>query len=127
MKDVTFNCSVVIFIMVNDIIFIQAYMSTIKSVYDVFQYLQFIMVAILIVPIISSLFLKKKELPVELFFEGLKYENDGHFDEAIINYENALSEAEKNRFHRDLKNKIIQKLKVLHTIIEYKKNIQFTR
>jgi len=77
--------------------------------------------------IISSLFLKKKDRPVELFVEGLRYENDGHFDEAIINYENALSEVKKNRFHGDLKGKIIQKLKVLYTIIEYRKNIQFIR
>ena len=92
-----------------------------------FQYLPFVMIAILIASIISSLFLKKKNLPVELFVEGLKYENDGHFDEAIINYENALSEVKKNRFHRDLENKIIQKLKVLYTISEYQKNTQFTR
>ena len=92
-----------------------------------FQYLPFIMIAFLIASIVSSLFLKKKDLPVELFVEGLRYENDGHFDEAIMNYENALSEVKKNRFHRDLKHKIIQKLKVLHTIIEYKKNFQFTR
>ena len=92
-----------------------------------FQYLPFIMIALLITSIISSLFLKKKNLPVELFSEGLKYENDGHFDEAIINYENALSKVKKNRFHRDLENRIIQKLKVLHTISEYQKNNQFTR
>jgi len=92
-----------------------------------FQYLQFIMIALIIVSIISSLFLKKKNLPVELFVEGLKSENDGHFDEAIMNYENALSEVKKNRFHRDLENKIIQKLKVLNTIIEYKKSMLFTR
>ena len=92
-----------------------------------FQYLPFVMIAILIASIISSLFLKKKNLPVELFVEGLKYENDGHFDEAIINYENALSEVKKNRFYRDLENKIIQKLKVLYTISEYQKNTQFTR
>ena len=92
-----------------------------------FQYLPFIMIALLITSVISSIFLRKKNLPVELFTEGLKYENDGHFDEAIINYENALSEIKKNRFHRDLEYRIIQKLKVLHTISEYKKNIQFTR
>jgi len=84
------------------------------------------MIALLITSVISSIFLRKKNLPVELFSEGLKYENDGHFDEAIINYENALSEIKKNRFHRDLESKIIQKLKVLYTISEYQKNIQFT-
>ena len=85
------------------------------------------MIALLIASIISSLFLKKKDLPVELFVEGLRYENDGHFDEAILNYENALSEVKKNRFHGGLENKIIQKLKVLQTITEYRKNIQFIR
>ena len=92
-----------------------------------FQYLPFIMITLLIASVISSLFLKKKDLPVELFVEGLRYENDGHFDEAIINYENALSEVKKNKFHRDLENRIIQKLKVLHTTSEYRKNIQFIR
>ena len=92
-----------------------------------FQYLPFIMIALLITSIMSFLFLKKKNLPVELFTEGLKNENDGNFDEAIINYENALNEVKKNRFHRDLENRIIQKLKVLHTISEYRKNIQFIR
>ena len=92
-----------------------------------YQYLPFIMIALIIASIISSLFLKKKDLPVELFVEGLRYENDGHFDEAIINYENALSEVKKNRFHGGLENKIIQKLKVLQTITEYRKNIQFIR
>ena len=91
----------------------------------IFQYLPFIMIALLIASIITSLFFKKKDLPAELFGEGLKYENDGHFDKAIINYENALSEVKKNRFHNTLKNKIIQKLKVLHTIIEYKKSFLF--
>ena len=98
-----------------------------NSIMTINQYLPFIMIALLIASMISSLFLKKKDLPVELFVEGLRYENDGHFDEAIINYENALSEVKKNKVHRDLENRIIQKLKVLHTISEYKKNIQFTR
>ena len=92
-----------------------------------FQYLPFFMIALLIASVISSLFLKKKDLPVELFVEGLRFENDGHFDEAILNYENALSEVKKNKVHRDLENRIIQKLKVLHTISEYRKNIQFIR
>ena len=94
---------------------------------SIYQYSLFTMISLLIASIISSFLLKKKDLPVELFLERLKYENNGHFDEAIINYENALSEVQKNRFHLDLKSKIIQKLKVLHTFIEYKKNFQFTR
>ena len=72
-------------------------------------------------------FFQEKNLPVELFVEGLKYENSGYFEEAILTYENALTEIKKDRFHGNLKNKIIQKLKVLHTIIEYKKSLLFTR
>ena len=98
-----------------------------NSIMTIFQYLPFIMIVLLIASIVSSFFLKKNDLPVELFVEGLRYENDGHFDEAIMNYENALNEVKKNRFHRDLENKIIQKLKVLHTISEYRKSIQFIR
>ena len=85
------------------------------------------MIALVTVSMIRSLFLKKRNLPVELFVEGLKHENDGHFDEAIINYQNALAEIKKNRFRNNLKNRIIQKLKVLQTIIEYQKSLQFTR
>ena len=124
MKDVTFSRSLVTVLNLNELIFIQEVKNPLMTIY---QYLPFIMIVLLIASVISSLFLKKKDLPVELFVEGLRYENDGHFDEAIINYENALSEVKKNRFHGDLKNKIIQKLKVLHTISEYKKNIQFIR
>lgn len=94
---------------------------------SIYQYLQFIMIALLIASIVSSLFLKKKDVPAELFVEGLKYENSGHFEEAIINYENALHEVRKNRFQSNMKNRIIQKLKVLHTIIEYKKSFLFIR
>lgn len=85
------------------------------------------MITLLIGSIFSSFFLKKKDLPVELFIQGLKYENDGHFDEAIINYENALSEVKKNSVHRELRDRIIQKLIVLHLTIEYKNNFQLTR
>jgi hypothetical protein len=93
----------------------------------IYQYLPFIMIALLTGSIISSIFFRKKNLPVELFVEGLRYENSGYFEEAILTYENALTEIKKEKFHGNLKNKIIQKLKVLHTIIEYKKSLLFTR
>ena len=47
--------------------------------------------------------------------EAQKNENDGHFEEAVITYESALDEVKKFRFHGNLKNKIIGKLKVLNT------------
>jgi hypothetical protein len=85
------------------------------------------MLLLLITFLISSIVLQGKNKPVELFVEGLKNENSGYFEEAIINYEIALKEVKNNRFYSDLKNKLVEKLKVLHTIIEYKNNLRFTR
>ena len=92
-----------------------------------FQYSPFFMIALIIILIITSLFVKKKSLPVKLFIEAQKNENDGRFEEAIITYESALDEAKKVRFNSELKNRIVDKLKVLHTTIEYRNNLRFTR
>ena len=85
------------------------------------------MIVIVIILVISSIFAKKKTLPVKLFMEAQKNENDGHFEEAVVTYESALDEAKKSRFHGNLKNKIIYKLQVLNTAIEYKNNLRFVR
>jgi hypothetical protein len=70
---------------------------------------------------------RKTSLPIQLFNKGLRTENSGNFDEAAISYENALNEVKKMRFHHSLKNKIIEKLKVLRTIKRYKKDQNFIR
>ena len=70
---------------------------------------------------------RKTSLPIQLFIKGLRTENSGNFDEATISYENALNEVKKIRFHHSLKNKIIEKLKVLRTIKRYKKDQNFIR
>lgn len=85
------------------------------------------MIAIITILLINSILAKKKSLPVRLFIEAQKNENDGLFEEAILAYGSALEEARKIRFHGSLKNKIIEKLKVLQTTIEYKNNFQFVR
>jgi hypothetical protein len=85
------------------------------------------MIVILSILVISSILGKKKNLPVRLFIEAQRNENAGHFKEAVITYESALDEVKKFRFHGSLKNKIIDKLKVLHTAIEYKNNLHFIR
>lgn len=65
---------------------------------------------------------RKKNIPVQLFIDALKDENSGNFEEAIITYENALKEVKKDKFNNDLKNKIVEKLKLLHTVIDYNNN-----
>lgn len=72
--------------------------------------------------------MQNKNVPGELFAEALRNENSGHFETAIVTYERALNEARKVRFQsNDLKSKIIEKLKVLHTVIEYKNGFHFEK
>jgi hypothetical protein len=68
---------------------------------------------------IRSFVLRKKNISVELFYKALKNENSGHYEEALATYESALNEVKKIRFHSSLKNKIIEKLKIMHTYIDY--------
>ncbi|THU40459.1 hypothetical protein FAM09_11400 [Niastella caeni] len=89
-----------------------------------FYYYFFLLIMLAIIFLVfRSLFLRKRNISVELFVKALRNENSGHFEEAVINYECALQEVKKIRFHSSLKNKIIEKLKVLHTFIEYKNNV----
>ena len=68
---------------------------------------------------------RRKNLPVELFSRALQNENSGEYEEAVITYKNALLEFKKKKRHNtDLENKIHEKLKVLHTIIEYENSFQ---
>jgi hypothetical protein len=81
----------------------------------------------IIVLIFRSLVLPKKNISVDLFNEALRNENNGLYEEAVANYENALNEINKTRFHSSFKNKIIAKLKLLHTLIEYNNSVRITR
>lgn len=66
---------------------------------------------------------KKKDNAVSLFKAALKEENTGRFESAIRQYELALQEAEKKGFDKSLRLLINEKLKVLHTITEYEKEM----
>ena len=94
-----------------------------------YYYILSAMLITLIFFFIRSLVLRKKSIPVTLYVEALRNENSGHFEEAIATYENALMEVKKEKFQYggSLKNKIVEKLKVLHTIIEYKNSLRFVR
>jgi hypothetical protein len=77
-----------------------------------------------IVFLIVRYFIRRNKERVEsLFKTALKEENTGKFDAAIKQYELALQEAEKNGFNKSLQQLINEKLKVLHTITEYEKEM----
>lgn len=82
-----------------------------------------ILPASIVVLIIRYIVEKHKHRVVALFKTALKEENTGRFEAAIKQYELALQEAEKNGFSRSLQLLINEKLKVLHTINEYEKEM----
>ena len=89
------------------------------------QYYYYVYSAILLsVAILFTRYImhKGKNASVRLFVEALKNENSGHFEEAVIDYQNALDEVKKIRFHNNLESKIVGKLKVLNTVIAYTNN-----
>ncbi len=87
-----------------------------------------IMLVLIIIFLFRRFFPNKKNVPDELFTEALRNENSGYFETAIVTYERALDEVKKNRFQgNSLKSKIINKLKVLHTVIEYKNGFHLGR
>jgi hypothetical protein len=90
-----------------------------------YSYIFLLMILSLIILLIRSFILWRKNVPVELFVKALRNENSGHFEEAVINYETALNKFKKNKSHSNLKNKIVEKLEVLRTVIEYKNKFHF--
>jgi hypothetical protein len=87
-------------------------------------YFYIAIVLIIVVLVIRWFVLQKKNIPVVLFDKALKSENSGQYEEALLNYENALREVKKIKYHKDLKIKITAKLKVMRTIIDYQNNFQ---
>jgi hypothetical protein len=67
----------------------------------------------------------KKNIHTELYMEGIRNENNGLYKRALNNYEEALTEIRKNKIPNKLGKKINDKIKMLHTIIEYE--AQFER
>lgn len=93
-----------------------------------YYYFFSLMVLSIVFLLIRFFVLRRRNIPVELFVEALRNENSGQFEAAVVTYENALQEVKKIRFHdTNLKKRIIDKLKLLHTIIEYKNNLRITR
>lgn len=93
-----------------------------------FYYYFFLFIGLsIIIIVLSALLSPKKNISIDLFNEALRNENNGLYEEAVINYESALNEVNKTRFHRTFRNKIIEKLKVLHTLIEYNNSVRIIR
>ena len=80
----------------------------------------------LILSIILTLrhyFQKRKSVPVDLYIEALRDENAGNYEAAVVTYKNALAEFRKKKLSdNNLEERIMDKLKILHNMINYEQN-----
>jgi hypothetical protein len=63
----------------------------------------------------------------ELYYEGLRNENNGSYQLALRNYEDALSEIRKIRRNNKFGRKIADRIRILRTTIAYENNFQTNR
>jgi hypothetical protein len=90
-------------------------------------YLILFIIIIYIFHVIRMFIQSRENIPMALFIKALKEENSGSFEEAIISYENALGKFVRINYRGSLKNRITEKLKILHTVTEYRKNANYGR
>jgi hypothetical protein len=69
----------------------------------------------------------KKNIPLDLFTQARKFENDGQIETALLTYESALVEVNKIKFNSDLKAKIVDKLKMLQAWMDYQDGLSHKR
>jgi hypothetical protein len=85
-------------------------------------YIILLMASSVIVTLIRDAVVRRKNMPVDLFIEGSEKENSGQFEKALLDYESALSVSKKIRSPRNFTNKIIEKIKLLHMVMEDQRN-----
>jgi hypothetical protein len=61
---------------------------------------------------------------MDLYSEGLRNENNGSYQVALYNYENALREIRKLRRNSSFGRKIADRIRILRTTMEYENNFQ---
>ncbi|MET0465528.1 MAG: hypothetical protein ABW007_20375 [Chitinophagaceae bacterium] len=65
--------------------------------------------------------LRKKNNSIRLFNIALRSENDCNFEQAIGQYESALTEIKRTGNNSALKTKIREKIKLLNVVLQYHK------
>ncbi len=82
----------------------------------------FLYLLLIVFPVILGvllvLFLLNKKSHTELYSEGVRNENDGRYNLALHNYEDALSEIRKHNINNKFGEKIAQRIKILRTTID---------
>ncbi len=93
------------------------------STLSIILFISFVVVIVSVILIAQY----KKISHTELYKEGVRHENEGDYKLALQSFEDALSEIRKLKVDSKFGNKISERIKILHTIIEYEKNFQTGR
>ena len=95
--------------------------------FEVFGDLQYILCSFIIIFLIGKTIIQKnRQSSVSLYVKALKDENSGNLEGALANYKSAYEEAAKTRFQENMKERILNKMKVLHSMKGYNKQFQLT-
>ena len=93
----------------------------------IFYTIATVSILIIIILLIGKFIIQKnRQSSVSLYIKALKDENSGDIDAALANYKSAYEEAAKTRFQENMKQRIINKMKVLHSLKGYNKQFQLT-
>lgn len=77
----------------------------------------------IVILLIRAFIYKNKTVVGRSFSAALENENNGNYEEALNNYEIALTEVKKTNRNKTLRTTIADKIKTLHTVIHYHKNV----
>jgi len=80
-------------------------------------------VSFIVVLLILRFIYQNRSMTSKSYAIALENENSGNYQEALNNYKIALGEVKITKRNRDLRIKILEKIKVLHTVIDYHKGI----
>jgi uncharacterized membrane protein YqiK len=87
-----------------------------------------IILALIILILVAVFFtLYKENSPTALYNEGVQNENEGRYNLAMQNYEDALREVRKLKRGKKFGIKIAQRIRILRTTIDYEKNFRIAR
>jgi hypothetical protein len=90
--------------------------------------MSFLYLLLFVLPVVFCVllvwYLAHKKSHTELYSQGVRNENDGQYNLALHNYEDALNEIRKHATNDKFGEKIAQRIKILRTTIDYEKNFQ---
>jgi hypothetical protein len=94
---------------------------------SLFYFLLFLTVALLATQLIRTISFSRRNQPINMFFEGLKKENEGRFEEAALSYETALIKFSKIKPYDKLIKRISVKQCMLKAVMEGQQKLPMIR